>query len=431
MSVQFSSDRLQSTFQVRAITEAPQSINTEQAVLKELNRIAEGTDLRQLLPRLSTAALQFIQAEQQESLFPLIEVLLAIEGGQLRAESFHSVLPNILAVTSQVPQEVAATLLERFRQEAFKVAAELREESRSHQQPVECVEVHVDVVSNACDLGPIMGTRYKAPVCTLEEPPEAPADLLGEDVELLSSNACKAVISQLLQHSDEVVRRAARIALRTNADPKEVTRDKVSYRQFFIEPDHETEVAPEDDVDRNDEDQEWIIEGEQTYLQDIEEDEEEGLLAATILSSEILMLGVEAQEDPSARGDVTEEFASIVANSGISQVYCAARVELPVSAIGTEVPLCIRAVVINSGQVPWPETAAICLVSGESFSFPQMALGALKAGEAAEIIMDLLLPLRLSPAIERSMWAVVDTSTSVEIGPLLMVEAVHAAEQVD
>merc|ERR1712060_251977 len=114
--------------------------------------------------------------------------------------------------------------------------------------------------------------------------------------------------------------------------------------------------------------------------------------SAKVLGCTDLALGVEAQ-DAVVGGDVTTEFAPVVAEAGAKQAYLAGRVTLPVG-LTAPVPACAKVVIVNDGQVSWPATASLVVVAGDAMGFPHMALGALRPGEAAEVAMDLLLPAK-------------------------------------
>merc|ERR1712083_439579 len=109
--------------------------------------------------------------------------------------------------------------------------------------------------------------------------------------------------------------------------------------------------------------------------------------------------------DASARGDVTAQLADVVKSSGASHAYHIGRVVLTsVDDDTLKVPACAKIVVINDGEAPWPETAAISIACGPDYEFPHMDLGALQVGEAAEIVMDLAVPASTFIPT-RSVWA--------------------------
>jgi hypothetical protein len=167
-----------------------------------------------------------------------------------------------------------------------------------------------------------------------------------------------------------------------------------------------------------------------------------------------LTLGIEAEEDETARGEVTDEFSDVVASCGAKQAFRIGRVRLP-ATFSDVAPACARVVVINDGPHRWPQTTVIMNVEGEAFGVPVMALGVLEPGEKKEIEMDLEVcstidipgqPQKriyrprtsahnmpqLAPRFvagetrpeTRSFWAIVDAATGIRLGPLLVFEAV-------
>lgn len=138
------------------------------------------------------------------------------------------------------------------------------------------------------------------------------------------------------------------------------------------------------------------------------------------------MLGIEAYEDVAARGDVTAQLLDAVESCGASHAYCVGRIVLTSidNAASVKVPACAKVVIINDGDAPWPETAAVTIAFGPDYEFPQMNLGALQVGEAAEIVMDLVVPAStLNPT--RSVWAIIDTANGALLGPILCFEVMH------
>jgi len=147
------------------------------------------------------------------------------------------------------------------------------------------------------------------------------------------------------------------------------------------------------------------------------------MYSATVLEAVPLVLGVEATEDASARGDVSEEFQDALRSFDLQQAYRLGRTILPTSNSTGLVPAEAKAVVINDGSIPWPESTAIGIAAGEAFGLPSMPLGALQPGEAAEIIFDLNLPLKQEPGEARSIWTMMDSATGEPFGPLFIIEA--------
>jgi len=141
-----------------------------------------------------------------------------------------------------------------------------------------------------------------------------------------------------------------------------------------------------------------------------------------------LIVGIEVQEDVGARGDISAELAAVLASAGASQAFRIGRVGVPTSTCTGDVPVCAKVVVKNDGAVPWPDTACLALVAGESWGFEHLPLGPLRPGEHAEIVMDLMLAPKEPPGTTRSTWAIMDAACGASLGPLLILEAVWVAE---
>jgi len=144
--------------------------------------------------------------------------------------------------------------------------------------------------------------------------------------------------------------------------------------------------------------------------------------SASVLEAEPMVLGVEATEEASARGDVTEEFRDALRGFGLQQAYRLGRAVLPTSGSTGLVPAEAKAVVTNDGSIPWPESTTIAIAAGEAFGLPSMPLGALQPGDAAEIIFDLNLPLKQEPGKVHSIWTLTNTATGEPFGPLFILE---------
>merc|ERR1711988_1962677 len=109
-------------------------------------------------------------------------------------------------------------------------------------------------------------------------------------------------------------------------------------------------------------------------------------LSAIVQSCSALTLGIEAQEDAAAHGDVTSDFTELASRFEAKQVFRFGRVHL---SDGASAPACSRLTVQNDGTSAWPQTTVVVNVEGDSMGLPLMALGALEAGEAAEVELDL------------------------------------------
>lgn len=144
--------------------------------------------------------------------------------------------------------------------------------------------------------------------------------------------------------------------------------------------------------------------------------------SAHVLSSVPLTLGIEAQEEEEARQDVTVEYAALLAEVGARQAFRIGRVRLPVSnQPAAPIPVEAKVVVVNDGEVAWPEDACLVCVGGDSFNFPKLELGSLQPGEAAEIIMDLEISHKDTVGETNSWWALQHSRDSL-LGPCLLLE---------
>ncbi|CAE8670932.1 unnamed protein product [Polarella glacialis] len=481
-----------------------QGTTREQALLQELNKLSEGTDARRLIPKLAAGCLRIVEESQQPALFVLIDLLLSLREGDLKAESVPSAIPQFVAAFAELSEDSVSSILARVREEAQKAVEELRQEQASEAQGQEAkeVEVHPHVICDGCEVSPLIGARWKSltqndfdlceacfgkeerdpaawarvksqvrgsVVSSFYGPPEASLQAGGcntvavhgpalaafeaseqksstttttttttthsksEDQaeaapessqqeekpafkEELEATVAKEALRSLLSHPDDAVRAAAALALRSAQQGCDVQMT-------------EEEQPGESDEDL---DSEWAM-ADAKSLVSSEPDEAAAVSpllnkpSAAVVSGAPLVLGVEA-EDGGAQGDVTAEFGAVLAGAGAKQAFRLGRVALPTSDDPTKaVPICAKLVVVNDGAVAWPETTSVALVSGDAFGFPQMQLGALNPGEAAELIMDLSLPARPQPGAARSSWAILDAS-GTPLGPILLLEVFWTAQ---
>eukprot|EP00929_Paragymnodinium_shiwhaense_P049274 TRINITY_DN24866_c0_g2_i1.p1 TRINITY_DN24866_c0_g2~~TRINITY_DN24866_c0_g2_i1.p1 ORF type:complete len:777 (-),score=241.12 TRINITY_DN24866_c0_g2_i1:153-2483(-) len=153
----------------------PQQNFLLEAAMKEINKAGVEFDLRELLPKLAEAALKVIENEQEAApLFQLLDVLVSLRDGCFGVENLPSVLPDFLAVLLSLPPSAMWALLTKFKTEADKVLATMREERAKHQQEQQeqqgeqekkdpaPLEVHPNVQCDGCDMFPIVGNRYKS-----------------------------------------------------------------------------------------------------------------------------------------------------------------------------------------------------------------------------------------------------------------------------
>lgn len=151
------------------------------------------------------------------------------------------------------------------------------------------------------------------------------------------------------------------------------------------------------------------------------------VLSATVTESSPLVLGIEAYEDSSKRGDVGQEFEEELKRLGAQQALRLGRMQLaPASGDENKLPLSVPAsakfMVENNGAVQWPDATVLTIMKGDSFGVPLLALGPKAPGESEEVVMDLLVPPKAENTTSCSMWAIVNAATGTPLGPLLVLE---------
>jgi len=148
--------------------------------------------------------------------------------------------------------------------------------------------------------------------------------------------------------------------------------------------------------------------------------------SAKVVSAEPLVLGVEAQEDVTAQGVVTEMYTSALTDTGCCQAFSVGRVRVPINA--GSVPVCAQVLVENDGDSPWPVTLAAALVSGDALGCPVLTLDSAGPGQRVDLSMDFLVPAATETGIAVSMWALVNAATGRPLGPLLVFEIERTAQ---
>lgn len=150
--------------------------------------------------------------------------------------------------------------------------------------------------------------------------------------------------------------------------------------------------------------------------------------SAKVLDSNPLVLGVEALDDDSARGDVTSAYCQALEDASARQAYCighmsieaAVDLDAPAGVHGYSIPASCKFTVSNNGTQIWPKTVALAVLEGEAFGQPLLPLQQLAPGQSMDVEMDLsVLPLsELGTAL--SSWTIVDAASGICLGPLLL-----------
>jgi len=91
------------------------------------------------------------------------------------------------------------------------------------------------------------------------------------------------------------------------------------------------------------------------------------------------------------------------------------------------IPACAKITILNDGLLPWPETASVVCVAGNDLGLSCTELGPAEPGEAAELILDLLVPAAVETSVEtsQSVWALIDRASGLPLGPVLLFNTLH------
>lgn len=151
------------------------------------------------------------------------------------------------------------------------------------------------------------------------------------------------------------------------------------------------------------------------------------VMSALVSEFSPLMLGIEATEDPSRRGNASNDFKHELERLGAQQVHRLGCMQLaPASGESGKqsdsVPASAKFTVLNNGGVRWPDSAVLVIVKGDNFGVPLIPLGPKPPGEGQEITMDLLVPFKAENSSACSIWAIVNAATGTPLGPLLVLE---------
>jgi len=146
------------------------------------------------------------------------------------------------------------------------------------------------------------------------------------------------------------------------------------------------------------------------------------------VSSEPEIAGVEEHvEDPSARGDVSQEFAEELKRLGCRQAFRIGRVQLRAVSQGEVMyeesfPVSYSVVLQNNGRKRWPATVVLVHASGDAMDLPMLPLGPLQPGERTKLEVDLRVPQTAEPRrpVSTSMWVLRDAATGKALGPVLI-----------
>jgi len=126
-------------------------------------------------------------------------------------------------------------------------------------------------------------------------------------------------------------------------------------------------------------------------------------------------------EDPAARGDITAQCAPVITQyERVNQAFCLGCVAVEHGHAGAAAVA--TATVMNDGTLAWPASSALRLIAGPALGLPEVPLGALAPGEAAQIVMDFAVERGQPGESGRSAWTMVDEQGE-PFGPLFIFES--------
>lgn len=133
--------------------------------------------------------------------------------------------------------------------------------------------------------------------------------------------------------------------------------------------------------------------------------------------------GLNAHSVDEMRGDVTAQWQEAlgefprVASAGAFRLG-----HVVISGLEGQpsLPVNARFAIRNNGSSAWPEGTALRIVAGDPYGFDFMPVGALAPGDAAELVLDLLVPSRGDFGV-RSAWVLTD-AYGEPFGPLFVLE---------
>jgi hypothetical protein len=173
--------------------------------------------------------------------------------------------------------------------------------------------------------------------------------------------------------------------------------------------------AVQDDKAEDNVEKECILQPSQTP--------EEDSTSAKVLASSIALNPQDGHFFSEAVGDVTDEYASLLAQyPHLKQAFRLGQVHVNHALPSTG--LLAKVVVANDGAVAWPEMTRIAVVAGPDYGFPHLPLAPLAPNEGAEIVMDLSVGHGQIGESSLSAWTLVDEFDQ-PFGALMLLEIVH------
>ncbi|CAE7243807.1 KCNF1 [Symbiodinium natans] len=131
------------------------------------------------------------------------------------------------------------------------------------------------------------------------------------------------------------------------------------------------------------------------------------------------------REDPAKVGDVSEDWATDLAKTGMEQAYRLGSIVVKESSPKRIASFELLVRLTNTGQSDWPEGTSLRLVSGRSLGCEDLPVPPVSPGSSAEISLRLQVPTQEAPEemAQDSVWALGDGEQF--FGPLLILELSH------
>jgi hypothetical protein len=229
----------------------------------------------------------------------------------------------------------------------------------------------------------------------------------------LQAQVSAAALTRLLEHPDEVVRAAARQAVSEAISAQDVSES--SAEETELPCDEETEFPSDADTVPDASAEESVKQAEsETVLEPVNS-------AKVLQASMAFVRNEQAVFDiVEARRDVTGDYSGLIAQyANVDQAYCLGR--LAILHGESDVSALTKVIVTNNGSLPWPETSSLRAIAGPVYDFPDLPLGAVAAGDAVELVLDLNFGPGHAGEGKVSGWAMIDEKGQ-PFGPLLLLE---------
>lgn len=149
----------QRTGQEKSQAQHPVDVTAAVSKVKtELEKIADGLDMKTLVPVLAKAGLTLVGEFEQPALFPILDTLTGLADSTIHADQLDSLLPNMVEACLALPQDASAKFYARVKEETTKAANKMTEGNFT----LKSIEVHLNVICDGCEAEPLIGPRYRS-----------------------------------------------------------------------------------------------------------------------------------------------------------------------------------------------------------------------------------------------------------------------------